>query len=85
MVGVVLDCSTPESIAAFEQSVGAMKEVLDCPLAAVDFDYFFSEGPGAGHGRVQSAARQLITLPSARQIRTFLMSKKVKDHALLSF
>ena len=39
MVGVVLDRSTPDSFAAFEAAVGAMKEVLDCNLVAGDFDY----------------------------------------------
>src|ERR1700743_3939679 len=40
MVGVVLDRSTPESFASFEQSVAKMKFVLDCNLVAGDFDYF---------------------------------------------
>jgi Lrp/AsnC family leucine-responsive transcriptional regulator len=35
MVGVVLDRSTPESFAAFEGAVLALKEVLDCNLVAV--------------------------------------------------
>ena len=40
MVGVVLDRSTPESFAAFEQAAAKLKFVLDCHLVAGDFDYF---------------------------------------------
>ena len=39
MVGVVLDRSTPESFAAFEDAVLRMEQVLDCNLVAGDFDY----------------------------------------------
>lgn len=85
MVGVVLDRSTPESFAAFEHAVGAMKEVLDCSLVAGDFDYLLKI-------RVRDLAdfnllhgRQLITLPGVRQIRTFFVLKEVKENAPLSF
>jgi Lrp/AsnC family leucine-responsive transcriptional regulator len=40
MVGVVLDRSTPESFASFEQAIAKLKFVLDCHLVAGDFDYF---------------------------------------------
>ena len=40
MVGVVLDRSTPESFAAFEQAIAKLRFVLDCHLVAGDFDYF---------------------------------------------
>jgi Lrp/AsnC family transcriptional regulator, leucine-responsive regulatory protein len=35
MVGVVLDRSTPESFASFEQAVAKLKCVLDCHLVAI--------------------------------------------------
>ena len=83
MVGVVLDRSTPESFAAFEDAVIAMKEVLDCNLVAGDFDYLVKI-------RVRDIAdfnllhgRRLIALPGVRQTRTFFVLKEVKENAPL--
>ena len=85
MVAVVLDRSTPESFAAFEDAVVQMKEVLDCNLVAGDFDYLLKI-------RVRDMAdfnklhgEKLITLPGVRQTRTFFVMKQVKDNALLPF
>lgn len=85
MVGVVLDRSTPESFAAFEQAVLALKEVLDCNLVAGDFDYLLKI-------RVRDMAdfnklhgQKLIALPGVRQTRTFFVMKEVKDNGRLPF
>jgi Lrp/AsnC family leucine-responsive transcriptional regulator len=85
MVGVVLDRSTPESFAAFEGAVTAMKEVLDCNLVAGDFDYLLKI-------RVRDMAdfnklhgQKLIALPGVRQTRTFFVMKQVKENARLPF
>lgn len=85
MVGVVLDHSTPESFAAFEGAVLALKEVLDCNLVAGDFDYLLKI-------RVRDMAdfnklhgQKLIALPGVRQTRTFFVMKEVKDGARLPF
>jgi len=85
MVGVVLDRSTPESFAAFEEAVIEMKDVLDCSLVAGDFDYLLKI-------RVRDMADfnklhglKLIALPGVRQTRTFFVMKEVKDNARLSF
>ncbi|HEV7250047.1 MAG TPA: Lrp/AsnC ligand binding domain-containing protein [Shinella sp.] len=85
MVGVVLDRSTPESFAAFEGAVMAMKEVLDCNLVAGDFDYLLKI-------RVRDMAdfnklhgQKLIALPGVRQTRTFFVMKEVKENARLLF
>ncbi|WP_439622359.1 Lrp/AsnC family transcriptional regulator [Shinella sp.] len=85
MVGVVLDRSTPESFAAFEGAVMAMKEVLDCNLVAGDFDYLLKI-------RVRDMAdfnklhgQKLIALPGVRQTRTFFVMKEVKENARLPF
>lgn len=85
MVGVVLDRSTPESFAAFEQAVGGMKEALDCSLVAGDFDYLLKIRVRDMAGFNLLHGRQLITLPGVRQIRTFFVLKEVKDNAPLSF
>ncbi len=85
MVGVVLDRSTPDSFAAFEEAVIAMTEVLDCNLVAGDFDYLLKI-------RVRDMAdfntlhsKMLIALPGVRQIRSFFVMKEVKDNAPLPF
>ena len=85
MVGVVLDRSTPESFAAFEGAVLALKEVLDCNLVAGDFDYLLKI-------RVRDMAdfnklhgQKLIALPGVRQTRTFFVMKEVKENAGLPF
>ena len=85
MVGVVLDRSTPESFAAFEEAIIALPFVLDCHLVAGDFDYFLKI-------RVRDMADfnklhgdKLIGLPGVRQTRTFFVMKEVKDNAPLDF
>jgi len=85
MVGVVLDRSTPESFAAFEDAVLRLKEVLDCNLVAGDFDYLLKI-------RVRDMAdfnklhgQKLIALPGVRQTRTFFVMKEVKENARLPF
>ncbi len=85
MVGVVLDRSTPESFAAFEEAVLRIKDVLDCSLVAGEFDYLLKI-------RVRDIAdfnklhgEQLIGLPGVRQTRTFFVMKGVKDNGPLAF
>ncbi|WP_217569248.1 Lrp/AsnC family transcriptional regulator [Mesorhizobium sp. GbtcB19] len=85
MVGVVLDRSTPESFAAFEEAALKLKEVLDCNLVAGDFDYLLKI-------RVRDMAdfnklhgQKLIALPGVRQTRTFFVMKEVKENARLPF
>jgi Lrp/AsnC family leucine-responsive transcriptional regulator len=85
VAGVVLDRSTPESFAAFEQAIRALPFVLDCHLVAGDFDYFLKI-------RVRDIAdfnrlhgEQLIALPGVRQTRTFFVMKEVIDNAPLDF
>ncbi|WP_246849585.1 Lrp/AsnC family transcriptional regulator [Rubellimicrobium arenae] len=85
MVGVVLDRSTPESFAAFEQAVLALKDVLDCNLVAGDFDYLLKirVRDMADFNRLH--AQKLIALPGVRQTRTFFVMKEVKENARLPF
>lgn len=85
VVGVVLDRSTPESFAEFEQAITRLPFVLDCHLVAGDFDYFLKI-------RVRDIAdfnrlhgEQLIALPGVRQTRTFFVMKEVIDNAPLDF
>lgn len=83
MVGVVLDRSTPESFALFEEAVRSLPMVLDCHLVAGDFDYLLKV-------RVRDMADfnrlhgdRLIALPGIRQTRTFFVMKEVTDNAPL--
>ena len=85
LVGVVLDRSTPESFAAFEDAVRKLEVVLDCHLVAGDFDYFVKI-------RVRDMAdfnklhgEKLLALPGVRQTRTFFVMKEVTDSAPLAF
>ena len=85
MVGVVLDRSTPESFASFEQAVAKLKCVLDCHLVAGDFDYFLKIRAGDVDDFKRIHGDQLIALPGVRQTRTFFVMKEVVDNAPLEF
>jgi Lrp/AsnC family leucine-responsive transcriptional regulator len=85
MVGVVLDRSTPESFAAFEDAIRMLDFVLDCHLVAGDFDYFLKirVRDMADFNRLHG--ERLIALPGVRQTRTFFVMKEVTDNAPLQF
>jgi len=85
MVGVVLDRSTPESFASFEQAAARLKFVLDCHLVAGDFDYFLKIRVGDMEDFNRIHGEQLIALPGVRQTRTFFVMKEVVDNAPLEF
>ena len=85
MVGVVLDRSTPESFASFEQAVAKLSFVLDCHLVAGDFDYFLKIRVGDMEDFNRIHGDQLIALPGVRQTRTFFVMKEVVDNAALEF
>lgn len=85
LVGVVLDRSTPESFAAFEDAVAEMKELLDCHLVAGDFDYLLKIRVRDMSDFNLLHGRMLIALPGVRQIRTFFVMKQVKENAPLPF
>lgn len=84
-VGVVLDRSTPESFAAFEEAIRAVPVVLDCHVVAGDFDYFLKirVRDMADFNRLHGDT--LIALPGVRQTRTFFVMKEVVDNAPLTF
>lgn len=85
MVGVVLDRSTPESFAAFEEAVVGMKELLDCHLVAGDFDYLLKIRVRDMSDFNLLHSKMLIALPGVRQIRSFFVMKEVKENAHLPF
>lgn len=85
MVGVVLDRSTPESFAAFEQAVLKIPQVLECNLVAGDFDYLLKIRVSDMSDFNKLHGKQLIALPGVRQTRTFFVMKEVKDNGPLTF
>lgn len=85
MVGAVLERSTPESFASFEEAISRFAFVLECQCVAGDFDYMLKV-------RVRDTAdfnrlhrQQLLTLPNVRQLRSFLVLKEVIENAPLDF
>lgn len=78
LVGVVLDRSTPESFAAFEDAVRALDQVLECVLVAGEVDYFLRIRVRdlAAFNRLHSET--IIALPGVRQVRTFFVMNEVK-------
>ena len=85
VIGIVLDRSTPESFAIFEQAIAKLKFVLDCHLVAGDFDYFLKIRVGDMEDFNRIHGEQLIALPGVRQTRTFFVMKEVVDNAALEF
>ncbi|PIE09581.1 MAG: AsnC family transcriptional regulator [Rhodobacterales bacterium] len=85
MVGIVLDRSTPESFAAFEDAAIRLKEVLDCNLVAGDFDYLLKLRVRDMSDFNKLHGKHLIALPGVRQLRTFFVMKEVKDNGPLPF
>jgi Lrp/AsnC family transcriptional regulator, leucine-responsive regulatory protein len=78
LVGAVLDRSTPESFAAFEEAVRAMEQVLECVLVAGEVDYFLRIRVRdlAAFNRLHS--ERIIALPGVRQVRTFFVMNEIK-------
>lgn len=85
MVGVVLDRSTPESFATFEDAILKLPFVLDCHLTAGDFDYLLKIRVRDIGDFNRLHGRDLIALPGVRQTRTFFVMKEVIDNANLAF
>ena len=83
LVGVVLDRSTPDTFAAFEESARAMEQVLECVLVAGEVDYFLRIRVRdlAAFNRLHS--ERIIAMPGVRQVRTFFVMNEVKTDGLL--
>lgn len=83
IVGVVLDRSTPESFAAFEDAVSKLAELLDCLMVAGEFDYLLKLRIKDVKDFNDMHGKMLIALPGVRQIRTFFVLKEIKENAPL--
>jgi len=78
-VGVVLDRSTPESFAAFEEAVRNMEQVLECVLVAGDVDYFLRIRVRDLPAFNRLHSERIVALPGVRQVRTFFVMSEVKS------
>ena len=83
LVGVVLDRSTPESFAAFEDAVRAMEQVLECVLVAGEVDYFLRIRVRDLPAFNRLHSERIIALPGVRQVRTFFVMNEIKTDGLL--
>ena len=77
MIGVVLDRSTPESFAAFEQAAVKISGCMECHVVTGEFDYFMLVRTRDNDSYNRLHAEQLLYLPGVRQIRTFMVLKQV--------
>ncbi|MCQ4158581.1 Lrp/AsnC family transcriptional regulator [Roseomonas sp. GC11] len=83
LVGVVLDRSTPEVFAAFEDSARGMSQVLECVLVAGEVDYFMKIRVKDLPAFNRLHSERLIAMPGVRQVRTFFVMNEVKTDGLL--
>lgn len=77
MIGVVLDRSTPESFAAFEQAAQKVSGCMECHVVTGEFDYFMLVRTRDSETFNRLHAEQLLYLPGVRQIRTFVVLKEI--------
>lgn len=77
ILGVVLDRSTPESFALFEQAAVKVSGCMECHVVAGEFDYFMVVRTRDNDSFNQLHATQLLRLPGVRQIRSFMVLKQV--------
>ncbi|WGF86877.1 Lrp/AsnC family transcriptional regulator [Marinivivus vitaminiproducens] len=83
LVGVVLDRSTAESFAAFEQAARDIDQVLQCVLVAGDVDYFMTIRVKDLPAYNRLHGEKLIAMPGVRQVRTFFVLSEVKTDGVL--
>jgi DNA-binding Lrp family transcriptional regulator len=77
LIGVVLDRSTPESFAQFEQAAQKVSGCMECHVVTGEFDYFMMVRTKDGESFNRLHAEQLLYLPGVRQIRSFMVLKQV--------
>lgn len=78
-VGVVLDRSTPDSFAEFEQSIKKIPTILECLLLAGEFDYWLKIRVKDIQSFNRLHASALLPIPGVRQLRTFFVLSEIKN------
>jgi DNA-binding Lrp family transcriptional regulator len=77
IIGVVLDRSTPESFAAFEQAAQKVSGCMECHIVTGEFDCFMLVRTRDSESFNRLHAEQLLYLPGVRQVRTFMVLKEI--------
>ena len=77
LIGVVLDRSTPESFAAFEEAAQKVSGCMECHVVTGEFDYFMLVRTRDSQSFNKLHAEQLLYLPGVRQIRSFMGLREV--------
>lgn len=77
LIGVVLDRSTPESFAAFEEAAQKVSGCMECHVVTGEFDYFMLLRTKDSNSFNRLHAEQLLYLPGVRQIRSFMGLRQV--------
>ena len=77
IIGIVLDRSTPEAFAAFEQAARTVSGCMECHVVTGEFDYFMLVRTRDSDSFNRLHAEQLLYLPGVRQIRSFMVLKEI--------
>lgn len=77
VIGIVLDRSTPEAFAAFEQAARDVSGCMECHVVTGEFDYFMLVRTRDSESFNRLHAEQLLYLPGVRQIRSFMVLKEI--------
>ncbi|RDU96472.1 Lrp/AsnC family transcriptional regulator [Trinickia dinghuensis] len=77
VIGIVLDRSTPEAFAAFEQAARSVSGCMECHVVTGEFDYFMLVRTRDSDSFNRLHAEQLLYLPGVRQVRSFMVLKEI--------
>lgn len=77
VIGIVLDRSTPEAFAAFEQAARNVSGCMECHVVTGEFDYFMLVRTRDSDSFNRLHAEQLLYLPGVRQVRSFMVLKEI--------
>jgi DNA-binding Lrp family transcriptional regulator len=77
VIGIVLDRSTPEAFAAFEQAARKVSGCMECHVVTGEFDYFMLVRTRDSESFNRLHAEQLLYLPGVRQVRSFMVLKEI--------
>ena len=83
LIGVVLDRSTPESFADFENAAQKVSGCMELHVVTGEFDYFMLLRTRDNQSFNRLHAEQLLYLPGVRQIRSFMGLREVMSTTLL--
>ncbi|WP_122253284.1 Lrp/AsnC family transcriptional regulator [Pseudomonas savastanoi] len=77
LIGVMLDRSTPDSFAQFEEAAQKVSGCMEFHVVTGEFDYFMLLRTKDSQSFNRLHAEQLLYLPGVRQIRSFMGLRQV--------